>query len=215
MDRFHQSSAIDWLKREKELWASGKIAITGVDEAGRGCLAGPVVAAAVILKVGIDLNGIIDSKQMTPKEREEGYDFILHNCQAVSLYAASAKVIDRVNILRATMQAMKGAIRRLKIEPDYILIDGNRCPDSLPCHAESIIGGDSTSRSIAAASVLAKVTRDRLMMKLDKLYPKYGFASHKGYATAFHCRMLKQLPPTPHHRFSFAPVRQYKLDIPM
>jgi ribonuclease HII len=197
----------DWLIREKNLWNSGLSYVAGVDEAGRGCLAGPVVAAAVILPPHTDIEGIYDSKLMTPKAREQAYVNIIDQCHCVSIGASSNRDIDRTNILMATMLAMKRALNRMKIRPEYILIDGNKCPDNLPAQSEAIIGGDRTSRSIAAASIIAKVTRDRLMVNLSRFYQRYGFDKHKGYGTAQHIAAIKSYGATPHHRLSFRPIK--------
>ncbi|MDP8241291.1 MAG: ribonuclease HII [Candidatus Hatepunaea meridiana] len=199
---------LDWLVKEHDLWTKGLLNIAGIDEAGRGPLAGPVVAAAVILKPWMDLPGVIDSKQMSEGKREEAYDYIMKNSLCVAIAASSVKVIDRINILKATMVAMNRSVFRLKQTVDYLLIDGNRFPDGLEIPGETVIGGDGICRSIAAASVIAKVTRDRLMRKLDRIYPNYGFAENKGYGTAEHIRSIEKYGPTPHHRYSFAPVRQ-------
>jgi len=199
---------LDWLTKERELWNKGLLNIAGIDEAGRGPLAGPVVAAAVILKPWTDIPGVIDSKQMSEIKREEAYDYIMNNSLCVAIAASSVKVIDRINILQATMLAMKNSVSRIKQTVDYLLIDGNRFPDGLEIPGETVVGGDGICRSIAAASVIAKVTRDRLMRKSDRVYPNYGFAGNKGYGTAEHIRSIEKHGPTLHHRYSFAPVRQ-------
>ncbi len=201
----------DWLSKERELWNRGFRYIAGVDEAGRGPLAGPVVAAAVILDRSKDLSGIIDSKKLTASQRESAFALIMDNCLDVAVSASSVSVIDSINILKATMLAMKRSISRLKLNVDYVLVDGNRMPDNLQIPGEAIIGGDGLCRSIAAASIVAKVTRDRLMINLDRLYPGYGFSQHKGYGTEEHIKVIDKLGPTPHHRYSFAPVRQHNL----
>jgi ribonuclease HII len=201
----------DWLSKETSLWEAGYKYVAGVDEAGRGPLAGPVVAAAVILKRGEDYRGIEDSKKLTALQREKAFELIMNNSLAVTISASSVSVIDRINILWATMLAMKRAVERLKVKADYMLIDGNRIPKGIIIPAESIIGGDATCRSIAAASIVAKVVRDRLMVNLDKFYPLYGFAGHKGYSTQKHILAINTHGPTSHHRFSFAPVRQSSL----
>lgn len=201
----------DWLAKERELWDRGLRYIAGVDEAGRGPLAGPVIAAAVILDRAQDLPGIIDSKEMTPLQREEAFETIMKNSLAIAVSASSVSVIDRVNILEATMLAMKRSISRLNPSVDYVLVDGNRLPDDLQIPGEAVIGGDGLCRSIAAASIVAKVLRDRLMINLDRIYPDYGFARHKGYSTKEHVSIIDKLGPTPHHRYSFKPVRQHRL----
>ena len=203
---------IDWLAYEHRLWDNGIQHIAGVDEAGRGPLAGPVVAAAVVLRKDVDLPLVIDSKQMSEKERDEALIDILNNCLAFAVAATSVKLIDRVNILQATMTAMTRAVNRLRCRVDHVLVDGNRLPAGFSVEGEAIINGDACSRSIAAASVIAKVTRDRLMRNLDRLYPRYGFARNKGYATTEHIDAIHKFGPSPHHRFSFNPVRQCYLD---
>jgi ribonuclease HII len=202
---------INWLKHENRLWRKGLRFIAGVDEAGRGPLAGPVVAAAVILAEGVDIPEVNDSKQMTSRAREEAFRQIMEKSLAVAVAASPVKVIDRVNILQATMLAMTLAVRRLRRQVDYVLVDGNRYPDNLSLSGEPIVDGDARCRSIAAASVIAKVTRDRLMRNLDRLYPQYGFSRNKGYATVEHIRAIQEFGPTPHHRFSFSPIRQNSL----
>jgi len=204
---------IDWLRFERELWHKGFRRVAGVDEAGRGPLAGPVVTAAVILRPGADLPGVVDSKRMTELQREEAFEYILKNCQAAAVTAASAKMIDRINILRATMLSMERSVNRLDQCADFVLVDGNRFPKDIMVTGEAVIGGDRLSRSIAAASVIAKVTRDRLMRRLDRLYPQFGFARNKGYGTREHIRAIHKFGPTPHHRYSFNPVRQYRLSL--
>lgn len=176
--------------------------ICGVDEAGRGPLAGPVCAAAVILPQGIVIDGLNDSKKLTEKKREKLYDMITENALSWSVAFADEKEIDEINILQATFLAMKRAVEGLDIKADYALIDGNRMPP-LSISGETIVKGDSLSMSIAAASVLAKVTRDRLMLEIDKQYPQYQFAKHKGYGTALHYQMLEQFGVSPVHRLSF------------
>ena len=178
----------------------------GVDEAGRGPLAGNVVAGAVVLKEGLKLEGLTDSKKLSEKKREALYDMITQNCQwAVGI--ASIEEIDQINILQATMLAMKRAVENLNIQYDKVLVDGNRCPDIKNCTA--IIKGDLTERVISAASIIAKVTRDREMIELDKKYPNYGFAKHKGYGTKLHLEALKNYGVIKGlHRESFAPVQR-------
>lgn len=200
------------LSVEQQLWNSGKIFIAGVDEVGRGPIAGPVVAAAVILKQNVmDLDGVTDSKQMTAIARERAWPDIVRNSVCISVAAASVKRIDDNGIMPAVMLAMKRSIDRLTTKPEYILVDGNQYPSGLDIPGEAIIKGDQKCLSIAAASVIAKVVRDRLMFNLDGFYPEYKFADHKGYATAYHLQILEKLGPTPHHRFSFSPIKQLRL----
>ncbi|HET7522275.1 MAG TPA: ribonuclease HII [Bacillales bacterium] len=191
---------------EQQLWQQGKARIAGVDEAGRGPLAGPVVAAAVILKKDTPVLGLNDSKQLTEKMREELYQEITASAEAVGVGTVSAKEIDRLNIYRAAGQAMIKAVRELKAVPDHLLIDAMRLPVSMP--QTPIIKGDSRSVSIAAGSIVAKVTRDRLMREMDAKYPNYGFARNFGYATAEHLQSLERHGVCEEHRRSFAPVRE-------
>jgi len=180
--------------------------IAGVDEVGRGPLCGPVVTAAVILDPAKPITGLNDSKKLSEKKREQLFEEIKSKALAWSIARADVAEIDQLNILHATMLAMQRAVEALAITPKLALIDGNRCPKlTIPC--DSVIKGDATVPAIAAASILAKVTRDREMIALDKQYPGYGIAGHKGYPTAVHLAALQQLGPTPIHRYSFAPVR--------
>lgn len=179
--------------------------VAGVDEAGRGPLAGPVVAAAVILDELKPIKGLADSKQLTARRREKLYDEILAKALCCSIAEASVEEIDRLNILHATMLAMRRAVAGLRLKPSKVLVDGNRLPP-LDVLAEAIVSGDALVPSISAASILAKVTRDRQLVELDQRHPDYGFAQHKGYGTAQHLRALQLLGPLPVHRRSFAPV---------
>ena len=191
---------------EKRARRRGAKLIAGVDEAGRGPLAGPVVVAAVIFD-GRAPKGLDDSKRLTAADRERLYPIILERA-AVSVVTASRARIDRMNILRASLWGMTRAVLGLPRSPDYVLVDGNMLPPGLPCPAEAVIGGDGLSVSIAAASIVAKVTRDRLMEAVGRAYPDYGFDSHKGYSTAGHFAALREFGPCIHHRQSFAPVRE-------
>ena len=186
--------------------AEGYEFVAGVDEAGRGPLAGPVSVAAVILPRGLYLPKLNDSKKLSAKVREELYDEIQEKAIAVSSVLVDAKTIDRVNIYQATMNGMYEAIFGLDPAPQKVLIDAVHL-EKLPMPEESIIKGDAKSASIAAASIIAKVTRDRLMMQYDKAYPEYGFAQHKGYGTAEHIAALRKYGPCPIHRQSFEPIR--------
>jgi ribonuclease HII len=188
-------------KSEKLIHIPG---IAGADEAGRGPLAGPVVAAAVILPDDFKIDGLDDSKKMDRSSREIQAIRIQANAR-YAIESVSPEEIDRLNILWASMEAMERAIR--KISPSRVLIDGNRLPKQLPCAAEAIVKGDGIYACIAAASILAKVTRDRLMIELAKTYPGYGFETHYGYPTPDHLAALKRLGPCPIHRRSFGPVR--------
>lgn len=187
---------------EKELYAKGYSAVCGVDEAGRGPLCGSVVAAACILPVDFVLEGLNDSKKLTPKKREALFDLICKNALAYCIAEATVEEIDRLNILEADLLAMRRAVDGLGIPADFALIDGNIARDfQIP--AKAIVHGDAISPSIAAASILAKVTRDRQCEELDRLYPQYGIAKHKGYGTKAHMDALRQYGPSPIHRKQF------------
>lgn len=188
---------------EKAAVNSGFSCICGVDEAGRGPLAGPVCAAAVILPEGAVIEGLDDSKKLTEKKRERLYDIINQTAVAYSVAYGTLEEIETVNILEATYLAMNRAIEGLTVKPDFALIDGNRVPRGIKIPCETIVKGDSKSMSVAAASVLAKVTRDRLMLEYDKKYPEYNFKKHKGYGTKEHTELIKQYGPCEIHRLSF------------
>lgn len=188
---------------EKAAVNSGFSCICGVDEAGRGPLAGPVCAAAVILPEGAVIEGLDDSKKLTEKKREGLYDIIKETAVAYSVAYGTLEEIETVNILEATYLAMNRAIEGLTIKPDFSLIDGNRVPRGIKIPCETVVKGDSKSMSVAAASVLAKVTRDRLMLEYDKKYPEYNFKKHKGYGTKEHTELIKQYGPCEIHRLSF------------
>ena len=181
--------------------------IAGVDEVGRGPLVGAVVTAAVILDPAKPIVGLADSKKLSEKKRLSLYDEIKEKALCWSLGRAEPEEIDQLNILHATMLAMQRAVNGLSIQPDLVLIDGNRCP-KLSMKSLAVVKGDSRVAEISAASILAKVSRDREMAELDLLYPLYGFAQHKGYPTAFHLEKLAELGATEHYRKSFAPVRR-------
>lgn len=189
------------------------VLIAGVDEAGRGPLAGPVVAAAVILCPG-GIAGLNDSKKLSEKRREMLFEQIMDRC-TVGVGQASVEEIDELNILWATMLAMTRAVEALcaagGVDPAEVLVDGNRCP-KWRWKARAIVGGDATEQAISAASIIAKVTRDRMMRQADATYPGYGWASNKGYGSAVHMAALRKLGPTPLHRKSFAPVAQMVLE---
>lgn len=181
--------------------------IAGVDEVGRGPLVGAVVTAAVILDPARPIVGLADSKKLSEKRRNALYEEIIEKALSWSLGRAEPHEIDELNILHATMLAMQRAVAGLSIEPDFVLIDGNRCP-KLRMASQAVVKGDSRVAEISAASILAKVTRDREMEVLDAQFPDYGFAQHKGYPTAFHLERLAQLGATEHHRRSFGPVKR-------
>ncbi|PHQ82184.1 MAG: ribonuclease HII [Coxiella sp. (in: Bacteria)] len=180
--------------------------IAGVDEAGRGPLAGPVVAAAVILDPNQPIEGLTDSKKLSAKKRERLFDEIMSKSYAYGIGRAEVEEIDRINILQATMLAMSRAVALLQHQPDEIIVDGNRCP-VVRMAARAIVKGDLTEPAISAASILAKVSRDREMLYYDGIYPGYGLAGHKGYPTKAHCLALQELGVTPIHRKTFGPVR--------
>jgi ribonuclease HII len=186
--------------------AQGCQLVAGVDEVGRGPLAGPVVAAAVILDPQAIPDGLADSKLLSAPRREVLFDTILQQALAVGIGSASAIEIDRLNIRQATLLAMGRSVAALSLAPGLVLVDGND-PPALPCPCEAIIGGDALVCSIAAASIIAKVTRDRMMARLGQRYPAYGFAGHAGYGTAKHRAAIKEHGPCPAHRYSFAPVK--------
>jgi ribonuclease HII len=181
--------------------------VAGVDEAGRGPLAGPVVAAAVILNDKTPIRGLADSKKLTALRRERLYDEIMAHALCCSIAQASVEEIDELNILQATLLAMRRAVQGLRLKPNKVLVDGNRLPP-LDVLAEAVVGGDALVPAISAASILAKVTRDRMLLALHEQHPGYGFDRHKGYGTAEHLRALNTLGPLPEHRKSFAPVAQ-------
>jgi len=181
--------------------------VAGVDEAGRGPLAGPVVAGAVILDPSRPIAGLQDSKRLSAARRDTLYDQICDRALACATGSASVAEIDSLNILQATLLAMQRAVAALLPAAEHVLVDGNRCPE-LACPAQAIVRGDSLVAAISAASILAKVTRDRTMLELDATYPGYGFASHKGYPSKMHLDALERLGVLPVHRRSFAPVRR-------
>lgn len=190
-------------KYEMEASEKGYELICGIDEAGRGPLAGPVCAAAVILPMGLEIEGLNDSKKLTDKKRRELYDIICEKAVAYGIAFADHHEIDEINILQATFLAMRRAVEQMKVCPQLALVDGNREPDLGGVEVRTIVKGDSLSASIAAASVLAKVTRDRYMEEQDAIYPQYGFSVHKGYGTKAHYAALREYDACPIHRRSF------------
>lgn len=187
---------------EEKHYQEGYQVICGIDEAGRGPLCGPVVAAAVVLPRGACIEGVNDSKKLSPKKREQVYEEILKNALSVSVGIADVDVIEEVNILNATKLAMKKALESLLVKPDMVLIDGNQKIHT-DIKQETVISGDAISESIAAASIIAKVTRDNMLIEYDKQYPEYGFAKHKGYGTKAHIEAIQRYGLTPIHRPSF------------
>ena len=196
------------LEFEERLFVSGYKLVAGVDEAGRGPLAGPVSAAAVILDPSDVPEGLDDSKALTAPDREALYGLIMLKALAIGIGFASVGEIDRINIRQATFAAMRRAVGALAQRPTYLLIDGNDPPSSLPCPADALVKGDALSVSIAAASIVAKVTRDRLMVRLHDQHPGYGFALHKGYATSAHREAIRRLGPSSSHRRTFCTCRE-------
>ncbi len=200
-------------RRRERFWRRrGARRIVGIDEAGRGPLAGPVVAAAVVLPKGVRVPGARDSKQLAVSERERLYALIRARASGIGWAAVGPRLVDRLNILRATELAMRHAVERLPFVPDHALVDGNPV-DGLPCSHEAIARGDASELVIACASIVAKVLRDRFMALYDGLYPDYGFARHKGYPTAAHVAAIARHGPCPLHRLSFAPLRQVMLPL--
>ena len=197
---------------DKNYIDKGAKLLCGTDEAGRGPLAGPVVAAACILKPGVTIDGLDDSKKLTEKKRNLLFDTIIKNCLYYGIASASPVEIDRINILNASLLAMKRAVALTGVTPDLILVDGNKSY-GFDSPAEAIVKGDGKSQSIAAASVLAKVTRDRLCDVLDEVYPQYGFKRHKGYPTKDHMIAVYKYGPCPEHRTSFLSFLETKKDM--
>lgn len=193
---------MDWLLYENAAYEKGYQYVCGVDEAGRGPLAGPVCAAAVILPKGMIIEGVNDSKKLSEKKREALFDVICNSALAYSIAFAEVEEIEEVNILRATMNTMKRAVEGLNIKADFAYIDGNTMPP-VDIDGECIVKGDAKSMSVACASILAKVSRDRLMLKYAEMYPRYSFEKHKGYGTKVHVEALKEYGPCPIHRMSF------------
>lgn len=203
MDIKEEQRLQNMLVYENELRNQGYKNICGIDEAGRGPLCGPVVAAAVILDKDVIIEGVNDSKKISEKKREELYDKIIDSALSVGVGMADIEEIENLNILGATKLAMTRAVENLKIKPDYVLIDGNQNVKSISIKQNTLVSGDSKSLSIACASIIAKVTRDRLLIKMDEKYPEYGFAKHKGYGTKAHIEAIKKYGITDIHRPSF------------
>lgn len=200
--------------REEILFKKGYKNIAGIDEAGRGPLAGPVVAATVVFGNNNEMArklieaGIRDSKTLSFKKREFLYNVLIENCVDWSTGIVSEKTIDEINILEATLLAMKMAVEKLSVEPDFLLIDGNHTINNYPASQIAIPSADQNIFSVSAASIIAKVTRDRILINLDKEYPEYGFAKHKGYGTKLHLEILSKIGPCKIHRRSFRPVKK-------
>ena len=200
------------LNHERELYRAGFKFVAGVDEVGRGCLAGPVVAAAVILPMDIDLPGVQDSKTLTANQRDRLLDDIRTRAIAIGTGWCSPAEIDEMNILKASLEAMRRAVTALEPHPGFLLIDGNQTFSNPPCPCRTVIKGDAHSLSIAAASIVAKVTRDREMQRLHQEFPVYGWASHKGYPTRTHYEALVKYGPSLHHRRSFRLIPRTPVD---
>lgn len=195
----------DLLAYEKELYNNGYTLIAGTDEVGRGPLVGPVVAAAVILPKNYQLDGLNDSKKLSEKKRDKFYDIIMEDAISVGIGIIDEKIIDKVNIYEASRMAMIEAIRKLDVKPEYVLTDA--MPMDIDIPSKSIIHGDALSLSIAAASVIAKVTRDRMMIELDEKYPMYGFAKHKGYPTKEHIANVMKYGVLDNYRLTYKPIK--------
>jgi ribonuclease HII len=198
---------LDFWAYERAAWADGMVCVVGLDEAGRGPLAGPVVASAVVLPKKFKTDGIGDSKSLTPAARDRAYDRIMKRAVSVGVGVVDVDEIDRVNILQATYIAMRAALANVSAAFDFILVDGLPVPD-LPARSKAIVKGDMKSVSIGAASIIAKVTRDRIMLEIDVHYPEYGFSNHKGYGTPEHLAAIAKHGPCPCHRRSFAPIAE-------
>ena len=202
------SNLLDFANLEENLSAKGFDAVCGVDECGRGPLAGPVVAAALIWPSGIGLEGLDDSKKLTPRKRERLFEQIVDLGLICAVGIVDHESIDRINILRASLAAMRKAVMDLKQAPDFVLVDGNYTIPNVTQPQLAIVGGDRRCQSIAAASIVAKVTRDRIMDRFEALYPSYSFATHKGYPTPAHLRELREHGPCEIHRRSFKPIAE-------
>jgi len=199
------------LARAEARLAGGRATVAGVDEAGRGPLAGPVVAAAVVLDRERNWRGLDDSKKLTPDDRSELYARVLSGARAFGWSVIGPRRVDAMNIRRASLEAMRRAVLRLSLAPELVLVDGlDRIP-GLSCEQQAVVDGDAKLLSVAAASIVAKVVRDRIMERLDQVWPAYGFGRHKGYGTPDHLEALERHGPCPLHRYSFAPVVELKL----
>lgn len=197
------------LEYESRLWTLGYKYVAGVDEAGRGPLAGPVYAAAVIFAEGTVIEGVNDSKKLNEKKREQLFDVIIEKALAYKIVSVDEREIDRINILNASLKAFSLAVDGLSQKPDYVLFDGNRAPKDMTIPYEAVVKGDAKVQAIAAASILAKVARDRYITEMDKIYPQYGFADHKGYPTKDHKEAVALYGPSPIHRLTFRGVSEY------
>lgn len=201
------------LQRAEAKLAGGAAVVAGVDEAGRGPLAGPVVAAAVVLAPGSRWDDLDDSKKLDGPTREALYARVLTEARAFGWSVVGARAIDHMNIRRASLEAMRRAVARLRVVPDLVLVDGRDPIPAVTCRQQAVVDGDATLLSIAAASVVAKVVRDRIMARLDRVWPDYGFARHKGYATPEHLAAIDRIGPCALHRYSFGPVSVQELPL--
>ena len=201
------------LARAEARIAGGRATVAGVDEAGRGPLAGPVVAAAVVLDHAQKWRGLDDSKKLSAEERRELYARVLSGARAFSWSVIGPRTVDWLNIRRASLEAMRRAVLRLRVAPELVLVDGLDRVPGVACDQQAVVDGDAKLLSVAAASIVAKVVRDRIMERLDSVWPAYGFAQHKGYGTPDHLAALERHGPCPIHRFSFAPVVEIKLPL--
>ncbi|MBI5711638.1 MAG: ribonuclease HII [Candidatus Eisenbacteria bacterium] len=202
------------LARAEARLAGEGVTVAGVDEAGRGPLAGPVVAAAVVLDATRDWDGLDDSKQLDAATRDALYARVLAGARAFAWAVLGPRAIDALNIRRASLEAMRRAVLLLKVAPEVVLVDGLDTVPGLACRQHAVVRGDGHVLSIAGASIVAKVVRDRIMERLDRVWPEYGFARHKGYGTPEHLAAIGRLGPCPLHRYSFAPVRVQELPLP-
>jgi len=208
LDLFGDAGKPDWTMFEELAMRQGYSCVAGIDEAGRGALAGPVVAAAVVFPRGVEICGIDDSKKLSPEKRNELFDLIMEKSLAVGIGSGDHLLIDRINILQATLAAMKEAVLKISPLPDFLLIDGiSKVP--IAVHQRTIKKGDSASISIAGASIIAKVTRDRIMAAFESEYPGYGFAGHKGYGCAEHLAAIARIGPCAIHRKTFRGVKEH------
>ncbi len=201
------------LARAEALLTGGRATVAGVDEAGRGPLAGPVVAAAVVLERERRWTGMDDSKKLSAETREALFARVLEGARAFSWAVIGPRAIDAMNIRRASHEAMRRAVAGLRLVPELVLVDGNDPIPGLPCEQQAVVDADATLLSVAAASVVAKVVRDRIMARLDRVWPEYGFAQHKGYGTPEHLAAIERHGPCPLHRMSYAPVIELKLPL--
>ncbi len=213
MQTNQKENKISLFEFDKDFYNKGLSFVSGIDEAGRGPLAGPVVAAAVILPKDIFIDGVNDSKKLTPKKRNLLFEEIKQSAVSYGIGIVESKTIDEINILQATFFAMKKALEQLSVTPDLLLIDGNHKIPDLKYNQQAIVSGDAKSACIACASILAKVTRDNMMLEYAKQYPQYNFEKHKGYGTKAHIEAIVKFGPCPIHRMTFAPLNSKQLEM--